>query len=76
MARRALAGQQGNGSGSISGPVTLVADEEPETAAEGPSGQPSAAPLAVPAAVRLPLEGLITHIVGHSWKAPQLQDRI
>ncbi|CAL8470025.1 g9567 [Coccomyxa elongata] len=49
VARRALAGQQGNGSGSISGPVTLVADEEPETAAEGPSGQPSAAPQAVPA---------------------------
>lgn len=31
VARRALAGQQGNGSGSISGPVTLVAEDEPST---------------------------------------------
>ena len=35
VARRALAGQVGNGSGSIAGPVTLVAEDEPaQTAAE------------------------------------------
>ncbi|KAK9915872.1 hypothetical protein WJX75_005527 [Coccomyxa subellipsoidea] len=49
VARRALAGQEGNGSGSISGPVTLVADEEPiaaEAAQDGPSAEPSATPQA------------------------------
>ncbi len=29
VARRALAGQVGNGSGTIAGPVTLVAEDEP-----------------------------------------------
>jgi guanylate kinase len=41
VARRALAGQQGNGSGSISGPVTLVAEEEPSTSQQQPSEQVS-----------------------------------
>ena len=55
VARRALAGQEGNGSGSISGPVTLVADEEPiaaEAAQDGPSAEPSATPQADQASVR------------------------
>lgn len=42
VARRALAGQEGNGSGSISGPVTLVADKDPDSAAET-SARPEAA---------------------------------
>ncbi len=56
VARRALAGQVGNGSGSISGPVTLVADEDPAAAASTSSAEPPAEPPADQANVRpLPL---------------------
>ena len=34
VAKRALSGKQGNGSQSITGPVTLVAEEEPSQASE------------------------------------------
>ena len=42
VARRALAGQSGNGSGSIAGPVTLVAEEETPTQPGGSGGNASA----------------------------------
>lgn len=34
VAKRALSGKQGNGSQSITGPVTLVAEEEPSKASQ------------------------------------------
>ena len=42
VARRALAGQSGNGSGSIAGPVTLVAEEEAPAAQPASGGDASA----------------------------------
>ncbi len=44
VAKRALSGKQGNGSQSITGPVTLVAEEEPSQASE-----PAAAAAVAPA---------------------------
>ena len=44
VAKRALSGKTGNGSQSITGPVTLVAEEEPSKSAEAPAA--AAAPVA------------------------------
>ena len=46
VARRALAGQSGNGSGSIAGPVTLVAEEETTPAQQASGASASAVHLA------------------------------
>ena len=50
VAKRALSGKQGNGSQSITGPVTLVAEEEPSQASQ-PAASAAASASAVPAQV-------------------------
>ena len=42
VAKRALSGKTGNGSQSITGPVTLVAEEEPSKSAEAAAAAPVA----------------------------------
>ncbi len=51
VAKRALSGKQGNGSQSITGPVTLVAEEEPSQASQ-PAVSTAAAANATSAKVR------------------------
>ena len=53
VAKRALSGKTGNGSQSITGPVTLVAEEEPSKAAEASAAAAAPATAASAQASRL-----------------------